>query len=156
MLATEYGHTNFNLQTLYIKDDITDHHQQDWAFRVTIIYSKPKLCLNSFQSLFQGQLLHPGHRLQKVEPALLLRSAVNETDAFNFKLEGNTLMNNHCMISQFKTSMHNGSTHPLSAQRNSFIPATLKTTQENYCPLEEPFEFHMHLIRYLPAQGREP
>lgn len=65
-------------------------------------------------------------------------------------------MNNHGMISRFRTAVYNGRIHPLSAQRNSFVPATLKTTKENYCPLVKPFEFHMHLIRQLPAQGREP
>lgn len=52
--------------------------------------------------------------------------------------------------------MHNRSIHLLSGQRNSFIQATLKTTKENYCSLVKPFEFHMHLIRQLPAQVREP
>lgn len=51
------------------------------------------------------------------------------------------------MISRFGTAVYNRRIHPLSAQRNSFVPATLKTTKENYCPLVKPFEFHMHLIR---------
>lgn len=50
-------------------------------------------------------------------------------------------MNDHAMISQFRTSMCNGGTHPLSAQRNSLVPETLKTTKENYCPLVKPLNF---------------
>lgn len=102
--------------------------------------------MEEFGGILQGSTLE-SHGNQGLE-VLLPRVSKNENGTSNFKLEDNTLINNHGMISQSKTLMHNGEIYPLSVQCNSsFILVTLKTTKENYCPSVKAFEFHMHLIR---------